>query len=951
MTLPSSGTIENPTPINFQQIQNEFKGIDDKIQSATGKLKLLPSVWTDNTTPFPGRLETTGTATPSSKVTLTSSSTIGTKTSYGSINYSNTSNDNQPSEYSIPINEYYRGGLYVSDNDDDVNLNIPTSGEISLANFYDGIGGDIVLVISTNQENLNLETAFNAVSYPELINPNGAWTDKRRKRLIINTGVVIGGTSGNLDKCALKIPATLVGGLIIINYGNIVGYGGQQAQNGGDVILIQGPARIRTYPISQIQHNFTSGTYGVIDTYVINPTNGSINGADYRTLIPIGASNSTSNVIVGTGQFSVGDVISNSFNPSKFTITAKETATFTAYISNGTLTVAGYILSVTGGKEPKLGMGIISGTSYKKHIITSIISYSDFGVTFDGNQMLNLPNFSSFKPGMVLTGNGVLPGTIFVGYSGAGLFFGSGAFGGTTDAPTLSVGNSVPLKIGYAIQSSTQLNNGLVTAYITGIKTIGTSTTVYYIRYYNDTKPSSFTITYYARYGIINQSQTITNIGGDGLLTGTYFILNKQSSSETELVSNGSMTAIKYTINTNTSGFNSKTSNVRFFTAGGSTSPGFTATMPDSTLTTYLTQKQISSVSISGSSASAANETNSPIFNGTWNNVSILSPTTFFVTSESIRNNYLTTTPGSIDFISLIKILNYGKIYAGGGGGAGPIQPSLNSSINNIFYRGNISDVKNNKLIYSISAGTGPALSAQGGVGQGYNQNKTDGSQSEADPNAIRQVRILNGDSWTYGIDDIHIPENTQVNITANVPTSRSGPVETISNIYISNYSSPIPGYINTISAFFDLNITNLIVYGSNNTIKLESVSTVTTPGGVYITNFYRNSNQTYINNSSINGKLTIVNNPLTNIPNNPYSSYTNQVVVKVNSGSGTPTELAWPFPPQLLAKGGNGGLFGESGTSGVSGSGPSFGLSGNYIIGNAYVTWVNTGDVKGNVS
>ena len=940
MTLPSSGTIENPTPINFQQIQNEFKGIDDKIQSATGKSKLLPSVWTDNTTPFPGRPETTGTATPSSKVTLTSSSTIGTKTSYGSSTYSNTSNDNQPSEYSIPINEYYRGGLYVSDNDDDVNLNIPTSGEISLANFYDGIGGDIVLVISTNQENLNLETAFNAVSYPELINPNGAWTDKRRKRLIINTGVVIGGTSGNPDKCALKIPATLVGGLIIINYGNIVGYGGQQAQNGGNVILITGPARIRTYPISQIQHNFTSGTYGVIDT----------DGTDYSTLIPIGASDSTSNVIVGTGQFSVGDVISNSFNTSKFTITAKETATFTAYISNGTLTVAGYILSVTGGTEPKLGMGIISGTSYKKHIITSKISYSDFGVTFDRNEMLNLPNFSSFKTGMVLTGNGVLPGTIFVRYSGTGLQFSNNAFGGTTDAPTLSVSNSVTLKIGYAIQSSTQLSNGLITAYITGIKTIGTSTTVYYIRYYNDTKPSSFTIAYYARYGIINQSQTITNIGGDGLLTGTYFILNKQSSSEpTELVSNGSMTAIKYTIDTNTSGFNSKTSNVKFFTAGGSTSPGFTATMPDSTLTTYLTQKQISSVSISGSSASAANETNSLIFNNTWNNVSILSPTTFFVASESIRNNYLTTTPGSVDFIGLIKILNYGKIYAGGGGGAGPIQPAQNSNSKTVTYKRD-NDNKNNLSIYTITTYTGPGFPAQGGVGQGYNQNKTDGSQSEADPNAIRESLFENSSVWVYGIDDIHIPENTKVNMNFNVPVIATK-IEKISNIYISNYSSPRTPTTNTLRAYYDLNITNLIVYGLNNTITLKSDSTVTTPGGLYITNFYRNSDQPYTNNSSINGKLTIVNNPLTNIPNNPYSSYTNQVVIKVDSGSGTPTVQAWPFPQQLLAKGGNGGLFGESGTSGVSGSGPSFGLSGNYIIGNAYVTWVNTGDVKGNVS
>ena len=209
MTLPYSGS-----PISFVGIQTEFKGTDKLIQLLTGVSKLSPSVWTNNT-PFPGRTETTGTATPSSQVTLTSS-TIDPKTSYGSSTYSNSSNDNQPSEYSIPINEYYRGGLYVSDRDSSdtlVNQNIPTSGEISLANFYDGINQDIVLLINSNRENLNLETAFNTES------GSGSWTNRRRKRLIINREITIGGTSANADKCALKIPPNLVGGLIIINYG------------------------------------------------------------------------------------------------------------------------------------------------------------------------------------------------------------------------------------------------------------------------------------------------------------------------------------------------------------------------------------------------------------------------------------------------------------------------------------------------------------------------------------------------------------------------------------------------------------------------------------------------------------------------------------------------------------------------------------------------------------
>ena len=1029
MTLQSSGTIENPTPINFQQIQNEFKGTDVKIESATGKSKLQPSVWADNTTPFPGRPPTTGTATPSSLVILTSS-TINPKTSYGSSTYSNTSNDNQPSEYSIPINEYYRGEIYVPDRDSSdtlVNQNIPTSGEISLANFYGGIGGDIVLVISTNRENLNLETAFN------IENGSGSWTDKRRKRLIINTGVVIGGTSGNADKYALRIPENLIGGLIIINYGDIVGYGGLEGQNGGNAILVgaTGPT-FTTNAISSISHNLKFGIYGVVPQ---------LDGLNNRILTPIGPDTALVgfsqididySIAHGTGEFSVGDSIYIYNNPTELAsngnlipdsspstealtnlckISEKQTATFTAYISNGNVQAAtsalgqGNILSVISGTQPSIGMGIIAGTNYKKHIIVRTNRANSTNVTFNGTKLLRA-DAGTFSIGMVIFGTGVLEGTIVKEHR---------SFSPVTlqNRPAFSWG-TIRIVDGVGIftvdPDRIVAESILPGYYLNGF--LFTQETVYIVEQLSGTPGKvgtyrvnvaieSDAITSYA-YIILNKSQDIT---GPVSVTGIRHILNDDSfdgiSTENEFKTNFGvgqpMTAVRYLLDRTVStslDLRNKSSNFKFFTAGGTTSPGFTVTVPTtSAALSALTEGQ--SVTISGSTATATGTNTTAIntskFNATWNNINKKSGTQFFVATTKIDNTYSTVTGGHgtfptrtvTPFTSSIKILNYGRIYGGGGGGSNSVasknygdlknylaNQNDSSTMGNLYSSNSINGIKDNELAFKIQLDIDGGLNGVGGVGQGYNQAKTLGTTGTTNPNAKKYVYFIGyGNANTWGVkvnpylDLISIPPNTEVSLglIGWMKDSLANAQATWKNVYLgsessfltnswtgggaSNYSGTIhSGSGSGPSNSHLIKITNLYAFGTDNRISFQPSLANGAPYRQII-NFYRLTQSVA---PTISTGWTI-NNPSTVPQTNPYPTDRVRIVTTTNQYT-----YDVFFPDQNLApKSGDGGNFGSSGSSASFKSiAPGFG--GYYITNTSIysnVTWVNTGDVKGNVS
>ena len=120
----------------------------------------------------------------------------------------------------IGLNEYYRNGGLVPSN----NTSVPTSGTISLDNFFCAVN-EIVVYITATTTNVNVQSLF-----------GGYWTQNVPKRLIINGGVVV----GSLDPgaYALTIPSGLVSTLRIDNNGSIQGAGGSpNSGNGGPAIL------------------------------------------------------------------------------------------------------------------------------------------------------------------------------------------------------------------------------------------------------------------------------------------------------------------------------------------------------------------------------------------------------------------------------------------------------------------------------------------------------------------------------------------------------------------------------------------------------------------------------------------------------------------------------------------------------------------------------------------
>lgn len=104
------------------------------------------------------------------------------------------------------LSEYYRNGGLVTSN----NTGVPTSGQISIGDFYGGLNE--VSYTAANAASLDLSTAFGS-----------NWAAGVQKRLIVPSGVTLG---------PVTAPSGMGGSLIIQNAGEIQGLGGAAGTSG-----------------------------------------------------------------------------------------------------------------------------------------------------------------------------------------------------------------------------------------------------------------------------------------------------------------------------------------------------------------------------------------------------------------------------------------------------------------------------------------------------------------------------------------------------------------------------------------------------------------------------------------------------------------------------------------------------------------------------------------------
>ena len=120
------------------------------------------------------------------------------------------------------IDQYYRGGGLVPNVP--ANSNVPTSGAITYEDFYSARYEEIVTVTSSSN-NLDVQGLFSSAD----------WSSAKFKRVIINSGVVIGSTS--TGSAALTVPSNFGNTVILENNGSIRGAGGNGGV-GGDAIRV-----------------------------------------------------------------------------------------------------------------------------------------------------------------------------------------------------------------------------------------------------------------------------------------------------------------------------------------------------------------------------------------------------------------------------------------------------------------------------------------------------------------------------------------------------------------------------------------------------------------------------------------------------------------------------------------------------------------------------------------
>jgi len=125
----------------------------------------------------------------------------------------------------ISLNEYYRNGSYVTSN----NTSVPTSGSITLSDFY-GAVRQFTFSITSNTQNADINTMAVAAG----------WDGSAPLITTVTSNVWLWSDSTSLG--GVIISGSFPGGLTLLNYGNIIGKGGDGGLTQGAAGSAGGPA-------------------------------------------------------------------------------------------------------------------------------------------------------------------------------------------------------------------------------------------------------------------------------------------------------------------------------------------------------------------------------------------------------------------------------------------------------------------------------------------------------------------------------------------------------------------------------------------------------------------------------------------------------------------------------------------------------------------------------------
>ena len=120
----------------------------------------------------------------------------------------------------ISMSEYYRGGSFVTDN----NTGVPTSGTISINNFY-GAVNQFSYTFSSSAQEVDLNSTLTTAG----------WNGSDPVVVTINSSVYL--WSDNTSTGGLTISSAFNGLLTITNNGYIIGRGGDAGQAGGPALV------------------------------------------------------------------------------------------------------------------------------------------------------------------------------------------------------------------------------------------------------------------------------------------------------------------------------------------------------------------------------------------------------------------------------------------------------------------------------------------------------------------------------------------------------------------------------------------------------------------------------------------------------------------------------------------------------------------------------------------